>query len=186
MLKHTLKYKDFNGKEEVGDFYFNLSKSELVEHTGGEEGGEDLETIIRRITKTSNMGALLREFRKIVLKSIGKRSADGSRFVKSQEIASDFVDSNAYEALFEELVLDDPTGGKLADFIIGILPSEMRPMIQESFQQTGTPAPAQAPPPPIMTVAPIQSGHEHPAPPSSGPAPQFQAPAVPTTPPQES
>ena len=39
MYKIHQKYEDFNGNEREDDFYFNLSKAELLEMELSEEGG---------------------------------------------------------------------------------------------------------------------------------------------------
>ena len=47
MVKKTIKYSDYNGNEREEDFYFNLSKVELLEMEMSTEGG--LENKIKKI-----------------------------------------------------------------------------------------------------------------------------------------
>ena len=42
MLKKTITYEDFNGVERKEDFYFNLSKAEIMEMQFGTVGGLDV------------------------------------------------------------------------------------------------------------------------------------------------
>ena len=39
MLKKTIKYEDYNGTEREEDFYFNLTKAELMEMEMSTTGG---------------------------------------------------------------------------------------------------------------------------------------------------
>ena len=39
MLKKTITYTDYNGSERTEDFYFNLSKAEIMEMEMGTTGG---------------------------------------------------------------------------------------------------------------------------------------------------
>ena len=39
MLKKTITYNDYNGVERTEDFYFNLSKAEILEMEMGTSGG---------------------------------------------------------------------------------------------------------------------------------------------------
>ena len=49
MLKKTIKYPDYNGKEREEDFYFNLNKAELTEMEFSQDGG--LTSLIERVVK---------------------------------------------------------------------------------------------------------------------------------------
>lgn len=120
MLKKTITYTDFNDEEVSEDFFFHLSKAELVElqmsHTGG------LEEALRRIIKAEDGAAIIAEFKKIILGSYGERSADGKRFVKTQALRDEFESSEAYSTLFMELVTDAEAASK---FVTGVIPAEL-------------------------------------------------------------
>lgn len=118
MLKKTITYKDLEGNDVVEDFYFNLSKAELAEMELSQEGG--LSAYLQKIVKTKNSGEVILTFKKILLTAVGRRSEDGRRFVKTDEIRDDFLHSDAYSELFMELVTDSE---KSAEFIKGIVPS---------------------------------------------------------------
>lgn len=54
------------------------------------------------------------------MRSYGVPSPDGRKFMKSKEITEDFLQTEAYNNFFMELVTD---AGKAADFIQDILPN---------------------------------------------------------------
>lgn len=120
MLIRPITYTDFNDEEVTETFYFNISKSEIVDLEVGYEDG--LENFVRRIVRTDDKKALLGEFKKIILLSYGERSSDGKRFVKSAELRESFSQTAAYDALFMELITDED---KLVTFIKAVLPKDM-------------------------------------------------------------
>jgi hypothetical protein len=117
MLKRDITYEDFDGESVTESFYFNLTKTELIELEVGYKDG--LQAAMQRIVKTSDRQALIAEFQKIILLSYGIKSEDGRRFVKSDQLREEFTQTPAYDALFMELATDD---GAAATFIQGILP----------------------------------------------------------------
>jgi hypothetical protein len=120
VLKKTITYKDFNGKEVSEDFFFHLSKAELVELEMSHDGG--LSSAIQRIVETEDNKRIIEEFKNIILTAYGKRSDDGRRFVKNQEFRDEFVSTEAYSELFMELVTDTDAA---IEFINGIIPAGM-------------------------------------------------------------
>lgn len=118
MLKKTIVYTDYNGNERKEDFYFNLSKAEAVEMQLGTTGG--LSKMIENIIAAQDTPALIKIFKELVLKSYGKKSDDGRRFIKSPEIAEEFSQTEAYSILFMELATDDVAA---AEFVNGITPN---------------------------------------------------------------
>lgn len=120
MIKKTLNYVDFEGNDISEDYYFNLSKMELMELEASHEGG--FGGYIDAITKAENTLAALNVLKEIVYMAVGKKSDDGKRFIKSAEIIDDFKYSPAADELFMEL-LQNAEG--TANFINGILPPDL-------------------------------------------------------------
>lgn len=120
MLKKTIKFVDYFGDEREEDFYFNLSKAELMKLQLGTIGG--LTERIKNIMSTKNVPAMMDLFEDIILKSYGEKSEDGRRFVKSDELAKAFSETPAYEELFMEILTEE---GAAANFIKGIIPAEL-------------------------------------------------------------
>ena len=119
MLKKPIKYTDYNGVEREEDFYFNLSKAELMEMELSKSGG--LSDQIQKIIQAKDTPAIVAVFKDLILKAYGEKSPDGKRFVKNQELRDAFEQSEAYSNLFMELATDDQ---KAAEFINGIVPPE--------------------------------------------------------------
>lgn len=120
MLKKTIKYKDFNDEEVSEDFYFHLSKAELVELEMSHEGG--LSASLQNIIAAEDGKGIIKEFKNIILSAYGRKSPDGRRFIKSQELRDDFQASEAYSELFMELVTNTDAA---IEFINGIIPQGM-------------------------------------------------------------
>ena len=120
MLKETIKYTDYNGVERTEDFWFHLSKAELMEWEMGTTGG--LTEMIKRIVDAQDAPAIIKIFKELVLKAYGQKSPDGKRFIKSEELATEFSQTEAYSQLFMELATD---ANKAAAFVNGIMPSDV-------------------------------------------------------------
>ena len=120
MLKKSITYVDFNGDETTEEFYFHMSKAELVELELSYQGG--LTEQLKRILDAEDAKAIISEFKNIILSSYGQRSSDGKRFVKTQALRDEFESTEAYSTLFMELVTD---AEKAAEFVQGIIPSDL-------------------------------------------------------------
>lgn len=120
MLKKTIKYTDYNGVERTEDFYFNLTRAEIMEMEMSTAGG--LAEAIKRIVAAKDAPAIIKIFKELILKAYGEKSPDGKRFNKSEEISTAFSQTEAYSQLFMELSVDADAAAK---FINGIIPSNM-------------------------------------------------------------
>ena len=120
MLKKTITYHDYNGVEYTQDFYFNLSKAEIMEMEMGTTGG--LAEMIQKIVAAQDAPSIIKVFKDLILKSYGEKSADGKRFIKSDEISTAFSQTEAYSELFMELATNAEAA---AAFVNGIVPAEM-------------------------------------------------------------
>lgn len=117
MLKQTITYTDYNGAERTEDFYFNLSKAEVMEMELSTSGG--LAEMITKIVNAQDAPAIIKIFKEVILKAYGEKSPDGKHFIKSEEIATAFSQTEAYSKLFMELATD---ADKASAFINGIMP----------------------------------------------------------------
>lgn len=134
MLKRPIKYRDLNDEEQIEDFYFNLTKRELVEMEVREKAG--FAVWLKRIIDAKDHKTLVEEFQKLILFCYGEKSEDGKRFIKNDQLREEFSQSCAYEVLFEELTTDEEAA---AVFIIGTLPKEMATDAKKAFEATPTP-----------------------------------------------
>lgn len=131
MLKKTIAYKDYDNNERVEDFYFNLSKAEILEMEYGTTGG--MTKIIEQMVATQDTARIMKMFKEIIMRSYGEKSLDGKRFIKSPELSEAFIQTEAYSNLFMELIHDPE---KFAQFIKAIIPD-----IPEAYTAT-PPAPS--------------------------------------------
>lgn len=120
MLKKTITYIDLNGIERKEDFYFNLSKPEVIKMQSSVKGGYDVR--LKGIAADLNGAGIMEFFEDLISKSYGEKSEDGRRFMKSEEISRAFMETPAYEALFEELVTDANAAG---DFVNAVMPQDL-------------------------------------------------------------
>lgn len=120
MITKTMKYTDYNGTEREEKFMFNLSKAELMEMEMGTTGG--LAEMIKKVVEAQDAPSIIKVFKDLILKSYGEKSADGKRFIKSQELSEAFSQTEAYSQLFMELATD---AEKAAEFVKGIVPADI-------------------------------------------------------------
>ena len=120
MLKKTVTYVDYNGMERTEDFYFNLTKAEVAEMELSVEGG--FSKMLEEIVASKDNVKIVSLFKQMVLKAYGEKSADGRRFVKSEEISQAFAQTEAYSEIFMELALNTDAA---AAFVNGIMPANL-------------------------------------------------------------
>lgn len=120
MLKKTMTYTDYNGVERTEDFYFNLTKAELMEMEMSTAGG--MAEMITAIVNAKDAPAIIKIFKDLILKAYGEKDADGKRFRKSPEISAAFSETEAFAELFMELATDADAAAK---FVNGIIPAGM-------------------------------------------------------------
>lgn len=120
MIKKTITFTDYNGVERTEDFYFNLSKAEVMEMEMSTTGG--LAETIQKIVAAQDAPAIIKIFKDLVLKAYGEKSPDGRRFIKSEELAIAFSQTEAYSQIFMELATDADAAAK---FVNGIVPADM-------------------------------------------------------------
>lgn len=120
MLKRTIQYEDLDGNNIVEDFYFNLSEAEIAEMEMSQEGG--LANHLKAILAEGNPRVILSTFKMIITASVGRRSDDGRRFIKNDQIREEFMQTDAYSKLFMELCTDAKAA---AEFIQKVIPQNI-------------------------------------------------------------
>lgn len=118
MLKKTITYEDYNGAERTEDFYFNLTKAEIMEMQMSTAGG--LTEMINKVVAAQDAPAIIKVFKDLVLKAYGVKSPDGRRFIKNDEVREEFAQTEAYSIIFMELATDAKAA---TDFVNGIIPA---------------------------------------------------------------
>lgn len=120
MLKKIITYTDYNGMERTEPFYFNLTKAEVMEMEMSVHGG--LAEMIQKVVDAKDQPAIIKIFKELVLKAYGEKSDDGKRFMKSEELATAFSQTEAYSILFMELATNSDAA---SEFVNGIVPADL-------------------------------------------------------------
>lgn len=127
MLKETVTYTDYNGKEQTEDLYFNLEKHELIELAfdlpddvivADEETGEIKEN--HMVEKLGDKG-IYKFIKDVIKKAYGVKSADGRRFIKSDELTLEFTQTPMYDSILTKLTSDNDAATK---FITTVIPAD--------------------------------------------------------------
>lgn len=121
MIKKTITYEDFNGTNRTETFYFHFSQAEILEMEMSVAGG--FAERIQKIVDAKDQPAIIKLVKDFVLDAYGEKSADGKRFMKSEEIRTAFVENPAYSEIFMELATD---AAKAAEFVNGVVPANMK------------------------------------------------------------
>lgn len=132
MIKRTINYTDFDGNKRTEDLYFNMTKTELTEFALSMPDGVaneaenvneyDPEIAGKKLVEKLGRYGIFKFIKDLVFKSYGKKSEDGRRFIKSDELSTEFTQTIAYDDFMSELLRDDL---KASEFINGIIPAEM-------------------------------------------------------------
>lgn len=133
MFSKTIKYTDFNGKEQEKVFWFHLSNAKLAVLSA--DGG--LQSWAESMLKKQDPVQILEKIRYLVKLSCGIRSEDGQRFVQTEEAQSELLDSPA----FDELLFSLFVGANAAEFFTALVPPEQQKQIEElAKRQDANPA----------------------------------------------
>lgn len=122
MLKQTITYKGFDGQSYTEDFYFNLTKEEVISLEMSADGSQGMKAAFDRIIASKDTKVIYNTFKDIVLSSYGERSNDGKRFMKSPELAKAFTETNAFSELIMGFFKDTNTASA---FMNGVLPDDI-------------------------------------------------------------
>jgi hypothetical protein len=129
MLKETVTWQDFDGNERTENFYFHLSKAELVEMETSVNGG--MIKLLERIIETQDKPRVVEYIKLFMLRAYGEKTPDGRGFAKEDEngrpLYKKFMQTEAYSILFMKYASDDKA---FADFVNGIVPADLVKQIQ--------------------------------------------------------
>ena len=126
MVKKTVTYEDYLGGTRTEVFYFNLTEAEVTKFNLQYDGG--LLAYLRSIVGKQNGNAVIKFIEDILKLSYGEKSADGKRLMKSEDIYTEFSETEAYSKIFVELATD---AKKFADFFNNILPKSFREQLSD-------------------------------------------------------
>lgn len=135
MYKKTITYVDYDGNKRTEDHWFHLTEAELTMMNMSYAGG--MQKRIDRIISSQNGAEIMRVFQDILRKSYGVKSDDGRRFIKSDEIFTDFEQTEAYSQLFMELCTDSKSA---AEFVNNVIPKDLAAKVEKEKEKI-TPLP---------------------------------------------
>lgn len=118
MFKEKITYTDYDGVERTETFYFNFTKTELMELQMSYPGG--YAQYVERTVESKDRPELMRMFKDMIKMTYGEKSPDGRRLVKSSELSEAFMQTPAYDELFMKLASDSDYATK---FVIGVMPN---------------------------------------------------------------
>lgn len=139
MLKKTIEFEDYEGKQRKMDAYFHLTNTELTKWLLT-DGDYTLDKKIARLFEQRNASEIMSTFEQLIDSSYGVKSLDGVQFQKSPEILAAFKNSPAYDKLFMELITDS---SKAADFFNGIVPKDTAEQIKKTLDENPEAIPAE-------------------------------------------
>jgi len=123
VLKKDITYNNYEGESVTEEYWFHLTKAELLEQNLAHGVGFD--EYLKKIVATNDVKRILPIFKEIMTLSVGKQvvGADGKRrFVKNPDDAAAFCSSEAYSELFIEFITDVPS---FVEFINNVVPKEL-------------------------------------------------------------
>lgn len=132
MLKKTIEFVDYDGNKRKEDHYFYLNKAEVIKWLTT-TGDYTLDKVLDRLSTERNGQKIMAIFEELIHLSYGRKSLDGRRFEKSEEIWEDFHQTEAFSNLFIELVTD---ARKAADFVNQIIPSSLSDEVEKLMKES--------------------------------------------------
>lgn len=131
MLVKTIEFIDYDGNKRKEDHYFYLNKAEVIKWLTT-SGDYTLDKALERVAQERNGKKIMETFEDLIHRAYGRKSLDGRKFEKSEEIWNDFYQTEAYSVLFSEMVTD---ASKAAAFINGIMPKELREEVSKIIEE---------------------------------------------------
>lgn len=127
MYTTSITYENAFGENVTEELNFNLTKAEILKLQVSVNGGFD--KYMNDILASQDPAKVLNLFETMIKLSYGKRTAEG-KFVKDEEEAKAFLTSEAYSALFMELLTDE---NKQQAFFLGIMPKDLAAAAQKEI-----------------------------------------------------
>ena len=132
MIKKTIEYIDFDGNKRIEDLYFNMTKSELLEFSFNipdatsdaipDSNNVDVEEAGKKLVEKIGMVGILNFVKDLVFKAYGVKSEDGRRFIKSEQLSTEFTQTIAYDEFLMGLF---ENAEKANEFISAVIPADI-------------------------------------------------------------
>lgn len=131
MLVKTIEFEDYDGVKRTEQHYFNLNKAEVIKWLTT-TGDYTLDRVLERLSTERNGKKIMEIFENLIKLSYGRKSLDGRKFEKTEEIWNDFYQTEAYSVLFTELVTD---AKKAAEFVNSIIPKDLASEVEKIMKE---------------------------------------------------
>lgn len=138
MYVTKIKYTDFDGNEREEEHCFHLSKKEIIDWLYTNKG-TTLDKVLERLRQEQDNKKIMEIFDDLICRSYGRKSLDGRKFEKTDEILKDFKSTTAYSDFFMDLLSGQD---KSAEFVKGILPMDVLNSIMEEVKVNPESVPA--------------------------------------------
>lgn len=139
MLKRTIEFTDYNDQKRTEEHYFYLNKAEVIKWLTT-SGDYTLDKVLERLSNERNGKKIMEIFEDLIHRSYGKKSLDGRKFEKSDDIWNDFYQTEAYSVLFTELATD---AKKAAEFVNAIIPKDLADEVEKIIRENPDGIPAE-------------------------------------------
>lgn len=102
MTFREIEYVDYDGNKRKERFYFHLSKAEILRlEIAGKNG---LKAMIQNLIDSGDTKEIWKTLENVITLSVGKKSVDGNRFIKTSDAKADFLESEAYSVFIFDMI----------------------------------------------------------------------------------
>lgn len=131
MYKKTVEYENYDGEFVTQDLYFNMTAVEVSRFAAkyGRETGQDFTDYMLSVIAKGDVFQSVALIGDLVLEAYGRR-VDSNRFSKRKDIKDEFVESPAFDAFVDLIMMDEQTS---TDFAKNVLASSK--MAQRNLQE---------------------------------------------------
>lgn len=126
MLKKTVSYTDTDGVPCTEDFYFNLTRFEILELQVSRVGG--FAQAMELLAKSTDQQRILSTIKELVLLAYGERTDISRHFVKRPEFAEAFSHTEAFSNLVMDMFTDTD---KANAFFEGLMPADLMEQVRQ-------------------------------------------------------
>ena len=120
MYTKVVEFENYDGEQRQMEVRCALTEAEVVELEVSWDGG--LKAVLEKIIQEKDQKRMVEMMKMLITKSYGKKSMDGNRFIKNQEVLDEFMQTPAYSELFMLLSTDADEASK---FVNGIIPKKL-------------------------------------------------------------
>ena len=131
MYRKVVTFENYDGEQREMEVYCALTEAEVVELEVSWDGG--LKGVLEKIIQEKDQKRMVEMIKMLITKSYGKKSIDGNKFIKNQEVLDDFMQTPAYSELFMLLSTD---ADEASAFVNGIIPKKLTARL-EALEKSG-------------------------------------------------